>query len=190
MRAKRTDRPRGVDYGLLDKRLGSRWKHRCFAPGCGSTCVQTGRRFQFCGGCKFAAYCSVTCQRRPWEYPQVPHWRLRKLLRQIRPVIKNCRDEAERYDALPAQVRKRCGEHAGWLAGKEEKKRRSPSSTSWSRPPMAAPDPGPGPCASPLSSRGPAVDESTNNNNEVEKPAIFLDPMMGATRTQTRRGIY
>jgi hypothetical protein len=102
------DRPRDIDYVVLDCGFGPQWRHRCFAPACMRTCVSEGRRFRVCAKCKVATYCSPECQARSWKHKHVPHWRLCKDLRRIRPVIKGCGNEAERYAALRREVDREC----------------------------------------------------------------------------------
>jgi hypothetical protein len=102
------DRPRDMDRGVLDCGFGPQWRHRCYAPACMRTCVSEGRRFRVCAGCKVVMYCSPECQAKSWKHEHAPHRRLCKGLRRIRPVIKGCSNEAERYTALQTQLDREC----------------------------------------------------------------------------------
>jgi hypothetical protein len=58
---------------LVEYHTRSRWKHRCFGPGCTVTAHGLQRPLKICSGCHCAKYCSQRCQRSAWKYSRSSH---------------------------------------------------------------------------------------------------------------------
>jgi hypothetical protein len=91
-------------YCLLDAGFGPQWAHRCHAPGCLMAYVAAGRRFQSCGGCRSATYCSRACQRRAWNHFAAPHRKVCAISGQVQGVLREFEREPTRHRVLQAEI--------------------------------------------------------------------------------------